>query len=174
MPTGIIINLWANCSSIFMLMLFVLFCKSWNVAKSKEWLSRPPAGTKQIAWSASYLSIVPLFWHSQQVWLTPTAVVRAVARLVRSKVRGLLCCFASEAWIRLLQFDFLNTPLVAQRVKNLPSMWETWVRSLCWEDPLEEGMTTHSSILAWRIPMDRGAWWAIVCKVVKSWTWLSN
>ena len=37
-------------------------------------------------------------------------------------------------------------------VKNLPAMWETWVRSLGWEDPLEKGMATHSSILAWRIP----------------------
>ena len=37
-------------------------------------------------------------------------------------------------------------------VKNLPALWETWVRSLGWEDPLEEGMATHSSILAWRIP----------------------
>ena len=42
--------------------------------------------------------------------------------------------------------------LVAQLVKNLPAMWETWVRSLGWEDPLEEGTATHSSILAWRIP----------------------
>ena len=41
--------------------------------------------------------------------------------------------------------------LVAQSVKNLPAMWETWVWSLGWEDPLEEGMATHSSILAWRI-----------------------
>ena len=41
-------------------------------------------------------------------------------------------------------------------------MQETWVRSLGWEDPLEEGMTTHSGILAWRIPMDRGAWQATV------------
>ena len=41
-------------------------------------------------------------------------------------------------------------------------MWKTWVRSLGWEDPLKEGMTTHSSILAWKIPMDRGAWWATV------------
>ena len=41
-------------------------------------------------------------------------------------------------------------------------MRETWVRSLGWEDPLEEGMATHSSTLAWRIPMDRGAWWAAV------------
>ena len=43
-------------------------------------------------------------------------------------------------------------------VKNLPAVWETWVRSLGSVDPLEEGMATHSSILAWRIPMDRGAW----------------
>ena len=42
--------------------------------------------------------------------------------------------------------------LVAQMVKNLSAIQETWVRSLGWEDPLEEGMATHSSILAWRIP----------------------
>ena len=53
-------------------------------------------------------------------------------------------------------------------VKNPPAVWKTWVRSLGWEDPLEEGMATHSSILAWRIPMDRGAWWAIVHGVAKS------
>ena len=46
--------------------------------------------------------------------------------------------------------------LVAQVVKNLPAMQETWVRSLGWEDPLEKGKVTNSSILAWRIPMDRG------------------
>ena len=60
--------------------------------------------------------------------------------------------------------------LVAQFVKNLPAMRETWVRSLGWEDPLEEGMANHSSILAWRIPMDRGAWRAAVLGVAKSWT----
>ena len=42
--------------------------------------------------------------------------------------------------------------LVAQLVKNLPAMWETWVQYLGWEDPLEKGKATHSSILAWRIP----------------------
>ena len=52
--------------------------------------------------------------------------------------------------------------LVAQMVKNLPVVWETWVRSLGWKDSLEEVMAVHSSILAWRIPMDRGAWWATV------------
>ena len=42
--------------------------------------------------------------------------------------------------------------LVVQLVKNLPAMWETWVQALGWEDPLEKGKATHSSILAWRIP----------------------
>ena len=51
---------------------------------------------------------------------------------------------------------------MAQTVKNPSTMWETWVQSLGWEDPLEKGMATHSSILAWRIPMDRGDWRAAV------------
>ena len=59
-------------------------------------------------------------------------------------------------------------------VKNLPAMWETWVQSLGWEDPLEEGMATHSNILAWKIPMDRGAWLATVHGVTKSQTRLSG
>ena len=46
-------------------------------------------------------------------------------------------------------------PPVAQTVKNPPMMRETWVPSLGWEDPLEEGMATHSSALAWRVPVDR-------------------
>ena len=52
-------------------------------------------------------------------------------------------------------------------VKNLPAMQETQVQSLGWEDPLEEDMVTRSSILAWRIPMDRGVWWAIVHGVIE-------
>ena len=58
--------------------------------------------------------------------------------------------------------------LVAQMVKFLPAMLETWVRSLGWEDPLEEGMATHSSMLAWKIPMDSAAWWATVHGVSES------
>ena len=57
---------------------------------------------------------------------------------------------------------------MAQAVKNPPSKQETWVPSLSWEDPLEEGMATHPCILAWRIPMDRGAWWATVYGITKS------
>ena len=64
--------------------------------------------------------------------------------------------------------------LVAQTIKNLSAMQETWVPSLGWEDPLEEGMATHSSILAWRIPRDRGAWWATVHRIAESQTQLSN
>ena len=49
-----------------------------------------------------------------------------------------------------LQYSWAS--LVAHLVKNLPAMWETWVLSLSWEDPLEKGKATHSSILAWKIP----------------------
>ena len=62
------------------------------------------------------------------------------------------------------------TSLVAQMVKHLPTMWETWVQTLSWEDLLEEGMAAHSSILAWRIPMDRAAFQATVHGVAKSQT----
>ena len=47
---------------------------------------------------------------------------------------------------------YIEDSLVAQMVKNLPEMQETWVRSLDWEDPLEKGMATHSSVLAWSTP----------------------
>ena len=58
--------------------------------------------------------------------------------------------------------------LVAQLVKNLPALWETWVRSPGWEDPSEKGKATHSSILAWRIPQ------TTVHSVAKSWTQLND
>ena len=63
---------------------------------------------------------------------------------------------------------------MAQMVKYPPAVQETGVQSLGWEDPLEEGMATRSSILAWRIPMDRGAWQATVHGVAKSWTQLGD
>ena len=62
---------------------------------------------------------------------------------------------------------------MAQRIKNPPAMQETqkmWVQSLGWEDPLEEEMATHSRILAWENPIDRGTWWATVHRVGKSQT----
>ena len=67
------------------------------------------------------------------------------------------------------RFPFLAS-LVAQRLKRLPPMRETWVRSLGQEDPLEKVMATHSSVLAWRIPGTGGAWWAAIYGVTQSQT----
>ena len=67
-----------------------------------------------------------------------------------------------------LLIENVRASLIAQLEKNLPPMQETWVQSLGSEDPLEKEMATHSSILAWRIPMDRGAWGATVHGVAKS------
>ena len=66
-----------------------------------------------------------------------------------SSVPGLGRCTA-EGISYLLQYPWAS--LVAQLVKNPPAMWETWVQSLGWEDPLEKENATHSSILAWKIP----------------------
>ena len=63
--------------------------------------------------------------------------------------------------------QYSGASLVAQMVKNPPAMWETSVQCLIWEDPLEEGKATYSSILVWRIPMDRGAWRTTVHAVAK-------
>ena len=66
-----------------------------------------------------------------------------------------------------------RSSLVAQTVKRLSTMPETWVQSLGWEDPLEKEMAIHSSTIAWKIT-DRGAWWATVHRVAKSQTQLSG
>ena len=63
---------------------------------------------------------------------------------------NLLSCLSN--WCFMIQRLWSRASLVAQTVKNLPAMWETCVQCLGWEDPLEEEMATHSSILAWRIP----------------------
>ena len=69
---------------------------------------------------------------------------------------------------KLRQEDFPGGSVV----KNLLAGQETQVQSLGWEDALEAGTATHSSILAWRIPMDRGAWWATIHRAAKSQTCL--
>ena len=75
-------------------------------------------------------------------------------------------------------FDFLIVGqviiYVAQLIKNLPAMQETWVQSLGWEDPLKKGMATHSSYSYLENSMDTGAWWTKVHVVTKSWTGLSD
>ena len=85
----------------------------------------------------------------------------------RQSIYGLSRVTLSEGFLIRDTTEIFSTSLLAQTVKNLPAMWETWVRSLGWED-LEEGMATHSSILAWRIPRDRGASWATAHEVTES------
>ena len=66
------------------------------------------------------------------------------------EIRFMLIKYATDFWDSIC--TRLGAFLVAQMVKNLPAMQETWFRSQGWEEPLEKGMVTHSSILAWRIP----------------------
>jgi len=73
---------------------------------------------------------------------------------------------AAEGMGYPLQYSWAS--LVAQLVKNLPAMWETWVWSLDWEDFLEKGKTTHCNILAWRIPS------TVYSMRLQSQTWLNN
>ena len=77
--------------------------------------------------------------------------------------------FPGTSFIRALVL--CGVSLGAQLVNNLPTIHETRIWSLGWEDSLEEGMATHSSILNWRIPVDRGAWRVTVHVVSKSQTW---
>ena len=82
-----------------------------------------------------------------------------------------------NSWVGKIPREGIGYPLqyswaflVVQMLKTLPAIRETWVQSLSWEGSLEEGMATHSSILAWRIPMDGGTWQATVHGVTKSQT----
>ena len=97
-------------------------------------------------------ALILIIWHSEKSKTIGT--VKSMVSKVQEeeedeakpkrfsgKWNSSLCCYMT-GWASLL----------AQRVKNLPSMQETQVQSLGWEDPLEKGMATHSSILAWRIP----------------------
>ena len=85
-----------------------------------------------------------------------------------ASVLGLTAVVATLNWTLASSWALYRVFLVTQKGKNLPAIWETWVQFLHWEDPLEEGITTYSSILAWRIRMDRRAWWATIHGVTKS------
>ena len=106
-------------------------------------------------------TILPQGWGSQTLTESLGGLVKNRLLGPSSKVSDSLCL----KWgLRICIFP---ASLVAQMVKNLPAIWETLVWSLGWEDPLEEGMATHSSILTWRVPMDRGAWRATVHGVAR-------
>ena len=115
--------------------------------------------------------------------LCPVGIENRAKQRVRERGQERQSGISSCSWARpAVYLDFLSfgtkydlgVSLVAQTVKNLFAMWETWVQSLCWEDSLEESMATHSSILAWRIPMDKRAWRATVHGITKTQTRLTN
>ena len=106
-------------------------------------------------------------------WLSGTTLVSGPCKEAQPSLIIQGCNFSLSLFF-LFELRFSWASLVAQLVKNLPAVQETQVRSLGWEDPMEKEMATHSSILAWKNLMDRGAWWAAVHGVAKSWARLSD
>ena len=121
-----------------------------------------------------------------QLFATPWTTCRQapMALDIPGKSAGVDCHFLHQGKFPIICSLFIVTSflkcmsiwaiLVTQAVKNPLAMWETWVQSLSWEDPLEEGMEIHSSILAWRIPMDCSPPGSSVHGVAKSRTQLSS
>ena len=107
-------------------------------------------------------------------WIFRIDLLLGLTGLISLKSKGLSRVFSSITIQKHEFFSAQPSSLVAQLVKNLPTVQETWVRFLGREDPLEKEMATHSSIFAWRIPMDRGAWQIRVHGVARVKTQLSN
>ena len=97
-------------------------------------------------------------WHSEKGKVQKLFLLSLLYFCSAFQRQQMLC-----SWV-----SFIGASAVAQLVKNLPAMSETWVQSLGLQDPLKKGKATHSSILAWRIP------WTMLHGVTKSWTQLSN
>ena len=112
--------------------------------------------------SATFLSCTELFRRAGFKCGQPPQWASRVSQLVKNPPRSIPGWGKSPGERIGYPLRYSWASLVAQAVKNLPAMGETWVQSLGGEDPLEEDMATHSSILAWRIPVDRGAWRAAV------------
>ena len=113
------------------------------------------------------------FFLPGKIWSTAPFISSCNIKFFLDK--SLQTGITGDGWsdqIYLAGFLKLWASLVAQLVENLA--WDGGDLGLGWEDSLEEGVASHSSILAWRIPMNRGAWWAAVHGVVKSQTRLSD
>ena len=111
-------------------------------------------------------------WVTEMNWTCVVKSVDSGARLSGSAFWLLLSSYSTLGNLLKPTRSF-RASLVSQLVKNPSAMWETWVWYLSWEDPLEEDMATHSSVLAWRISMERGIWWVTIRPVTKSRTRLS-
>ena len=126
---------------------FIVLIFAWNVPLVSRILLK-----RSLVFPIPLFSSISLHWSLREVFLFFLAILVKTHRTYK----------ASQ---------------VALVVKNLPvlqEMWEMQVRPLGQEDPLKEGMASHSSILAWRNPMDRGPGGAIVYRVTNSWTWLKQ
>ena len=102
-----------------------------------------------------HIWVVSIYFFSSLLLLCQSGLHNLLPRLVVllcSCPRHSLCCSYIKQCFISIYFLYSRASLVAQIVKNLPAMQETWVWSLGWEDLLEKGMGTHSNILAWRIP----------------------
>ena len=124
-----------------------------------------------------FLHILTNMYYLWYWWKPSWQVTSQVAQLVKnppamqetpSSIPGLGSSIGEGIGYPFQSFQYSWASLLAQMVKNPPAMLETWFQTLSWEDPLEEGLETHSSILAWKIPMDKGAWWATVHQVTES------
>ena len=146
-----------------------LVCHSPWGRKSQTWLSDWTA-TDHIVFSSDhwcYLSWVPPAWVISLTYKDIPNTKEIPNTSTKKRLNFFNPCFRNCGQ---RPYIFHHITMVAQAVKNLPAMRVISVQSLGWEDPLEESTAIHSSILAWRILMDRGAWWATVHGVAKSWT----
>ena len=119
-----------------------------------------------------YIYTIELLLFSRKKWCMDTCYStdeswKRYATSKRPVTRELYCVIPFKWKVQKGKSIQKVASLVAQTVKNLRAMWETWVRSLGGEDPLEEGMATHCSTVAWRIPVDKGTWRATVHGVAK-------
>ena len=140
---------------------------AWKIPWTEEPGRLQSMGLRRVGhdWATS-LSLF-IFMHWKRKW-QPTPV------FLPGEPQGRESLVGCHLWGHT-ESDMIYSPVV-QSVKNLPAIQETWVQALGWEDPLEENMATHSSILAWRIPMDRGSWPAAVHGITESdrTEWLST
>ena len=143
-----------RCKSLDSLKSLLSYASQLSSA-SIQWFSHP-----ELSWGRG-CSLMALGSQVFSPWV-PLGLASSLGQEFLMTMTSLFTDMAGNiSWLKKI---LLSAPLssaywaslVAQMVKNPPAMQETWVQSLGLEDPLEEGMTTHSSILAWRIPMDSG------------------
>ena len=128
-----------------------LFIASWELISMWQWEEQ-----------VEYTHFQAFLKYSSICWMEPNGPSKILRQFFTLTNWKWGCSQPSQHWAwliyaKMLKFfqlwdSFIGVSLVAQMVKSLPTMQEIWVRSLGQEDPLEEGMATHSGILAWRIP----------------------